>query len=79
MFIMVILWRLCFSNSCGGQLKTVKTVAGILETLLQEEAVKEKIVDSAVSHYRVASRDTAKKHIEEMLYAMYNDLNIVES
>ena len=36
-------------------------VAGILETLLQEEAVKEKIVDSAVSHYRVASRDTAKK------------------
>ena len=54
-------------------------VAGILETLLQEEAVKEKIVDSAVSHYRVASRDTAKKHIEEMLYAMYNDLNIVET
>ena len=31
------------------------------------------------SHYRVASRDTAKKHIEEMLYAMYNDLNIVET
>ena len=54
-------------------------VATILEALLQEEALKEKIVDSAVSHYRVSSRDTARKHIEDMLYAMYNDLYIVET
>ncbi len=54
-------------------------VATILEALLQEEALKEKIVDSAVSHYRVSSRDTARKHIEDMLYSMYNDLYIVET
>ena len=54
-------------------------VANILETLLHDETLKEKIIDSATSHYRVNGRDHAKKSIESMLYAMYNDLNIVEN
>lgn len=54
-------------------------VATILESLLYEEDMKEKIIDSAVSHYRVPSRKQAQESIEEMLYSMYNDLNIVET
>ena len=46
---------------------------------LYEEDMKEKIIDSAVSHYRVPSRKQAQESIEEMLYSMYNDLNIVET
>lgn len=54
-------------------------VATILETLLYDEEIKAKVIDSAVSHYRVSSKETAKNTIEEMLYAMYNDLGIVET
>lgn len=69
-----------FPTLAEDSLKRFKNpVAGILEAPLQEEAVKEEVADSAVNHYHVASRDTAKRHIEEMLYVMYNDLNIVET
>lgn len=54
-------------------------VATILETLLYDETLKEKVIDSATSHYRVADRETARKSIEDMLYGMYNDLGIVET
>lgn len=54
-------------------------VATILESLLYDEELKEKVIDSAVSHYRVSSKEVARKTIEEMLYAMYNDLGIVET
>lgn len=54
-------------------------VATILETLLYDEEIKAKVIDSAVSHYRVSSKETAKHTIEDMLYAMYNDLGIVET
>lgn len=54
-------------------------VAAILEKLLYDEALKEKIIDSATSHYRVQNRASAQKSIEDMLYTMYNDLNIIEN
>ena len=54
-------------------------VATILENLLYDNELKEKVIDSATSHYRVSDRDTARKSIEEMLYGMYNDLGIVET
>lgn len=54
-------------------------VASILETLLYDEGLKEKVIDSATSHYRVSSREAARKSIEEMLINMHNDLSIVET
>lgn len=54
-------------------------VTTIIEHLLTDRELNEKIIDSAISHYRVNSRERAKQSIDQMLYAMYNDLNIVET
>ena len=54
-------------------------VSKILEQLINDEKVKEQIIDSAITHYRVSSYEVARKSIEDMLYAMYNDLSIIEN
>lgn len=54
-------------------------VAQIIETLLYQPDLKEKIIESATSHYRVSNKEVAESSIQQMLLTMYNDLNIVET
>ena len=51
----------------------------IIEHLLADEAFLQKVVESAITHYRVSNAQQAYNQIQKMLYEMYHNIGVIEN
>lgn len=51
----------------------------IIENLLADEDFLQKIVESAITHYRVPNAKQALTQIQKMLYEMYHNIGVIEN